>query len=302
MLIFISIAFFTPFFWGFYPKEQGVASNHSIYFLPISIDSAFAMAKSENKLLFIDVYTDWCGPCKKMEKVVFSDKAIAKTYNAQFISIRINAESPEHKNFVEKLNLNSFPTLLYYSSDGDLLERVGGYKGVDELLEITKKVIDSKNNPTNTEHNLSGFEKSLKELDYFAKLNDMTYFSAFNLFKDEFIIKNPFDSMLLIRICDQIELFPNTKNPAYIFLLDNIDTIRYKIGYRVDYSIALCIRDDFNRFYTSKDPVKLKHYIDTCTALDKQKLIIKQDLIKMYERQKKQIEKGRNKLLSTQTK
>ena len=54
-----------------------------------------AKAKAENKLVFVDVYTKWCGPCKHVSETVFPQEKLGEYYNAHFINFKIDAESPE---------------------------------------------------------------------------------------------------------------------------------------------------------------------------------------------------------------
>lgn len=55
-------------------------------------DEALAKAKQENKLLFVDLYTEWCAPCKMVAKIVFPQKKIGNYYNQHFINYQLDAE------------------------------------------------------------------------------------------------------------------------------------------------------------------------------------------------------------------
>ena len=58
----------------------------------VSLTSAIEQAKKEDKLVFVDVITDWCLPCKLMDEDVFSDKGLADFFNDKFINLKIDAE------------------------------------------------------------------------------------------------------------------------------------------------------------------------------------------------------------------
>ena len=64
------------------------AEGQGVLFFPGTWKQAIAKAKTENKPLFVDFYTDWCGPCKKMDKEVFTDAKVAEFYNTNFITIQ----------------------------------------------------------------------------------------------------------------------------------------------------------------------------------------------------------------------
>ena len=69
-----------------------VAMAGGIRFEQLDVNAAVAKAKKENKLVFIDVYTTWCGPCKWLSKNVFTDDAVGTYYNEHFVCIKVDAE------------------------------------------------------------------------------------------------------------------------------------------------------------------------------------------------------------------
>lgn len=81
------------------------------------------LAKTENKLIFVDVYTDWCGPCKEMDKEVFPLKAVGDKYNTSFINYKIDAEKGEGKLLRKRYNVQVYPNYLFVNGDGVLIYR-----------------------------------------------------------------------------------------------------------------------------------------------------------------------------------
>ena len=59
-----------------------------------TLEQASAKAKAENKLIFIDCYTQWCGPCKKMSKEVFPQASVGDYMNPKYISLKLDMETP----------------------------------------------------------------------------------------------------------------------------------------------------------------------------------------------------------------
>lgn len=70
-------------------------------------------AKSEKKLLFVDFYTQWCGPCYNMATEVFTQPNVSVFYNANFICAKIDAESDEGKKLAQKYGVRSYPTYAF---------------------------------------------------------------------------------------------------------------------------------------------------------------------------------------------
>src|SRR4051812_30202952 len=67
-------------------------------------------AHQKHKLIFVDAYTDWCTPCKRMEKEVFPMVAVGKTYNDFFINYRLNAERGEGIGLAARYAVKGYPT------------------------------------------------------------------------------------------------------------------------------------------------------------------------------------------------
>jgi thiol-disulfide isomerase/thioredoxin len=96
-------------------------------------------SKKENKPIFVDFYATWCGPCKDLEKFVYKDKAVGKYMNQNFINVKIDAEKQELA-LVEKSGIDSYPTLVYFTKDGDEIGRYSGYREVEEFLEEAEEM------------------------------------------------------------------------------------------------------------------------------------------------------------------
>jgi thioredoxin 1 len=92
----------------------------------IGFEEVLKKAKSENKMVFMDVYAVWCGPCKLMDKTTFSDSLVAEKFNTEFIAYKVNAEDVPGRVIVQKYMVNAFPTYLFFSPAGDLVNRLEG--------------------------------------------------------------------------------------------------------------------------------------------------------------------------------
>lgn len=93
------------------------------------------LARQENKPIFLDVYTSWCGPCKMMANKVFTQQEAGDYFNANFINYKIDAEKGEGVAIAKKYQVNSYPTCLFLTSEGKIVSSFVGAKDVKSLLK-----------------------------------------------------------------------------------------------------------------------------------------------------------------------
>jgi len=105
-------------------------------------DQVLEQAKEEDKIVFVDAYTDWCGPCKKMSKQVFTSKKVGKFYNDNFINVKVDMEKGPGPSLGQNYNVFVYPTLLFVDGFGSLVHRVAGYQNVEQLITEGKTASD----------------------------------------------------------------------------------------------------------------------------------------------------------------
>ena len=102
--------------------STGFLAGAQTNFRSISYAEALEAAKVENKLVFIDFYTEWCGPCKVMARDVFPQKKLGDFMNTHFVCIKLDAEK-EGKDAAEQYNIESYPTFVVIDAKGKELYR-----------------------------------------------------------------------------------------------------------------------------------------------------------------------------------
>lgn len=100
-------------------------------------------AKESNKLIFIDAYTEWCGPCKRMSAATFTDPEVGKYFNEHFINYKLDMEKGEGIEFARTYRVNQYPTFLFLKPDASLHNRLIGYMQPQEFLQATSPVLAS---------------------------------------------------------------------------------------------------------------------------------------------------------------
>jgi len=115
----------------------------SINFEKSSWDEIKAKAKKENKLIFLDAYASWCGPCKWMAANTFTNDAVADFFNENFVNAKINMEVGEGKLIRGAYMVSAYPTLLFIHSDGNQIHRRSGALPPEGLITLGKTALDS---------------------------------------------------------------------------------------------------------------------------------------------------------------
>lgn len=129
----------------------------------MTMNEALAAQKEEPKKIVMDVYTNWCGPCKLMDKNTFSNKDVINYINDNYYAVKFNAEGTEEITFegftytnpnfregrkgrnathffADALRLQAYPTLVFFKENGELIQGVPGYQDPKEI-EVYLKMI-----------------------------------------------------------------------------------------------------------------------------------------------------------------
>jgi len=118
-------------------------------------NEAYKEAKKKDKVLLIDVYTEWCGWCKKMDADTYSKPDIAKLINKNFIPVKFNPElkqsyevngqtmsGPELLSMLSGGQRIGYPTTFFLSTEKNKVQMVSGYKGPEDFAQILEQKIE----------------------------------------------------------------------------------------------------------------------------------------------------------------
>lgn len=126
----------------------------------MTFEEAVEKSKTEKRKIFIDVYTDWCGWCKVMDKQTFSNEYIAKVLNENFYAVKLDAEQkaniefrgttfkfvPSGNNGYHQLAASllngklSYPTVVFLDEDFNMLQPLPGFQKPEEFYPIVKYI------------------------------------------------------------------------------------------------------------------------------------------------------------------
>jgi len=112
----------------------GQIMAQGIEFFQGSWKDAMARAKAEDKILFVDAFAKWCGPCKAMAKNVFTQAKVGTFFNSNFINLKLDMEEADGITFGHKYPVSAYPTLFFLDGDGKVIKSIRGGQQADGLI------------------------------------------------------------------------------------------------------------------------------------------------------------------------
>lgn len=112
--------------------------SQGIEFFHGSWEEALELSKKESKLIFVDAYAKWCGPCKRMAATTFKDKTVGEFFNQNFINVKLDCEEPEGIAFRKKYPVSAYPTLYFIDEKGEVIHSSVGGKDVKEIIQLAE--------------------------------------------------------------------------------------------------------------------------------------------------------------------
>ena len=125
-----------------------------------------AKAKTENKHIFVDAYTTWCGPCKWLSKKIFPQKEVGDFFNKNYVAFKMDMEKGEGIDFAKKYQVRAYPTLVYFNPQGEMVHKSVGAYPAKVLLQHASNAL----NPETQVYTLQRrFEKGEKSNAFLTK-------------------------------------------------------------------------------------------------------------------------------------
>lgn len=147
----------------------------------MSMNEALAAQEKEPKKIFMDAYTDWCGPCKMLDKETLNHPKVAAYLNKHFYPVKFNAEGNEkimYKNFeytnlnrkgrneqhllAKALKISAYPTLVFFDEDGDLISPIVGFQTPQQLELYLKMMVNDDYKKLTTEEAWQAYQENFE--------------------------------------------------------------------------------------------------------------------------------------------
>ncbi len=152
----------------------------------LTMEEALELQKKEPKKIFMDVYTNWCGPCKMLDKNTFQTKDVAAYINEHYYAVKFNAEGNEEITYKEKtytnpnydeskanrrnsahefsrlLQIRAYPTMVFFDEEGNVIAPIQGYLKPQQLELYLKIFKTDKYKDMTTQEEFSEYVKTFE--------------------------------------------------------------------------------------------------------------------------------------------
>src|SRR4051812_13248791 len=164
-----------------------------INFRPLTLEEGKAAAHKENKPLYVHGYTDWCHYCMYMKDSVYPDKEVGDFFNANFICIKVNMEK-EGKALNDSLKIHTYPAMLFYDSNGEMMHRAAGRRYKQPFLELGREALDPRRQMRTFKNKFESGTASPYEIQFYFRMQEIAGMDAQPMLND-FLMKQPTDSL-----------------------------------------------------------------------------------------------------------
>ncbi len=120
---------------GLAALAQGIEFFHGTW------AEALEEARRQEKIIFVDAYAQWCGPCKRMARNVFPQEEVGAFFNKHFINVKMDMEHGEGPAFGQKYPVSAYPTLFFIDYTGEVVLQVRGARDAEGLIELGRKAL-----------------------------------------------------------------------------------------------------------------------------------------------------------------
>jgi thioredoxin 1 len=120
-------------------EEEGIEFFHGTW------SEALKKAEEDNKLIFLDAYAAWCGPCKYMAKKTFTDPDVGAFYNQHFINFKMDMEKgTDGPRLSRKFGLQAYPTLYFINGKEEVVHKKLGFHEAKEFIALGRVASEMK--------------------------------------------------------------------------------------------------------------------------------------------------------------
>ena len=224
---FISLAIAALFSLSLFAQE-----NKGVIWETGSFNDVLAKAQKSKskKLIFIDCYTSWCGPCKKMANDVFPTEVAGKYFNANFINAKFDMEKGEGVELMKRYKVAAFPTFLILDANGNEVGRVVGSGELNEFIALVEKAKDVNNSPKKVREAYDNNKRMENAVKYFKVLSASYLNDDSKAFAEEVIDDFKPSDIFLEELWPYLKQNVNSSDKIHKYIVDHKNMASLKFG------------------------------------------------------------------------
>lgn len=216
-------------------------------------EEVLTIAAKEKKMIFLDCYTTWCGPCKGLSQNVFPQKKAGDYFNGRFINVKMDMEKGDGVMLNKKYKefIPGYPTMLLISAEGKVTHRVVGFHEVDELISGVELGFKGKTLEVMSDRYAKG-ERSLEFIkEYLEVLNVAFMKDEMEALVKEYVSSLPEEKLKEKEIIELYLPYVNDiYSPQYTYILKNSNHYfyrlkefdRYELSRKLNYAMSSAVR------------------------------------------------------------
>lgn len=152
-----------------------VENTGGMQFVDLTFNEVLDKAKKEGKLVFMDCYTTWCGPCKTMSNQVFPLKFVGDFMNEHFVNVKIDMERGEGIELAKQYGVRAFPTMFLLNAKGEPIYKILGAQDPRIFLEKIKRGMTLENSYITVKEKYAAGDRSVSLVaDYYLIMQEET--------------------------------------------------------------------------------------------------------------------------------
>jgi thiol-disulfide isomerase/thioredoxin len=214
-----------------FPVVASSQQDEGIRFFEGTWAEVLAEARTHDRLIFLDAYASWCGPCIRMARDVFPLKPVGDFYNGRFINVKIDMEKGEGVALAKLYNVRAYPTLLFINWRGEVVHRGVGGKSEEGLLELGRVALDDTRNLRSLEQAYRSHPDDVNRLINYATALRESYDRSYTALVSEFMVGKPLSLLMTATGWRIMENFvDNPESPEFLYLLENRTAFAARFG------------------------------------------------------------------------
>lgn len=170
-----------------FAQETGMHFEHNTTW-----EKVLAKAKAENKYIFVDCFTTWCGPCKQMSKNVFPQETVGNFFNDKYINVKVQLDTTGKDNeevqswfaagkkLATEYNVQAYPTYLFFDPNGTIVHRAAGSSEAEKFISKGQDALNPEKQYYTLKRRYEGGERDEKMMYSLAKVAGEAYDPPFS--------------------------------------------------------------------------------------------------------------------------